>query len=822
MEEKKRHWFGAISRAAKLSLLSLAFIGMAASAPAVYAAPNAGLAEELAGARPRPNTLAFLRWKEDLYSAILDLCPIAAETNYYVDPSAGDDGDAGTEAAPFETLAKAQEMIDAWTPTTGRLGIRLKRGTTFEENVGLTLKSYVTVSTYGSGLRPLLNRFTSKFASGGTLWTLASGNRYTTTVASIGTIRRQTQRLKAIRKVASTAEVESTPNSWYWASNTLHLHLTNDAGTAVDPDTVALEYTLSASPGLTGILIPEGATRCRVDGVRCDGWGYSGFEDSGQNYGIKAACNDDEIAAITDFECYFNNRHCFGHNAGGSNSNAGGLVLFMNGRAGHAWAQDVTVGIAYAGGGEQETALKNIEIPWGAIADTAARDYAAGIAMYCHTNSSSTYHPGLVIVDGLYLPTPPHGYGCAAANHFGDLDEADSLDEVVAYEFNTRVEKFRGFGNGQCLWNNNAWHANRSIYLYPREDGQETLVNLSSASLSAGGWGCNDAIEVDLSNIAAARSQYALFNPTSPSANYSPKILFTHLKWSRNPQNLHTGICYDQIFGGATAAGAGSEFVNSIAEANRENPSTVSPIQRLTLVDSSSAIRNSAFLGMTPAGTAGTNGQESGANTVTLDGPLPLLAPQTVGIGQLYGAGEAAVCEYDFYGRPRSTSAPTIGPVEALDSQSVGPTAAEIAEQVVSQIQQYVAPDNRDLAPVDHLFQLKRSGDGTLRSTNPLYVHAGDMRRVGFNCDIPSLLPTGATLHLSGTPTTANADLTLDATGIDPKVAKLTVEVAEDAEVSEEAEDGSVTGSWIKTTITNSNGTGPIAIYGEVIIQEEP
>lgn len=784
-------------------------------------AANAGLAEALVGrARPRANTLSFLRWKEDLNAAILAACPLTAATNYYVDSVAGDDGDAGTEQAPFATLEKAQEVIDAWTPTTGRLGIRLKRGSVFEENVGLTLKSYVTVAAYGDGLRPLLNRFTSKFASGGTLWTLAGTNRYTTTVAAIGTIRRQTQRLKSIRKVASTVECEATPNSWYHTGTTLSLHLTNDAGTAVDPDTVALEYTLSASAGLSGIYISGGETRCRVDGVRCDGWGYSGFEDGLQNYGILANCNDDEIAAITDFECYFNNRHCFGHNAGGADTNVGGLVLFMNGRAGHGWAQDVTVGISYAGGGEQETIIKNIEVPWGAVPDTAARDYPSGIAMYSHTNDTDL-NPGLQIVDGLYLPAPPHGLGCAAACHFGNLAELsdpNSLDDVVAYEFNTKVDKFHGFGNGQLLYNKSAVHANRNMYLFPREDGQQTLVNVSSATLAAGGWDFNSAIEIDLSNIAAARSLYALFNPTAPETLYSPKIVHCHILWARNPQSLGTGFCYDQLFGGATADGDGSEFVNSIAAAVRENPaSTASPVQRLALVDSVSTIRNSAFLGMTTGAAAGTNGQEAGYATVTLDGPVSLLGQPTIGVGQLYGAGEAAACEYDFYGRPRNSAAPTIGPVEAVDSLSVGPTAEEIAEQVVSQIQQYVAPDNRDLAPVDHTWQLKRSGDGTLRSTNPLYMHAEDIRRVGFNCDITALLPAGAVLHILGTPTTDNADLTLTELGIDPKIAKVQIEAAEGATAHAEGES-----SWIRATITNSNGGGPIAVYGEVIIQDEP
>ena len=53
--------------------------------------------------------------------------------------------------------------------------------------------------------------------------------------------------------------------------------------------------------------------------------------------------------------------------------------------------------------------------------------------------------------------------------------------------------------------------------------------------------------------------------------------------------------------------------------------------------------------------------------------------------------------------------------------------------------------------------------------------------------------------------------------GIDLKIAKVQIEAAEGATAHAEGES-----SWIRATITNSNGGGPIAVYGEVIIQDEP
>lgn len=128
-------------------------------------------------------------------------------------------------------------------------------------------------------------------------------------------------------------------------------------------------------------------------------------------------------------------------------------------------------------------------------------------------------------------------------------------------------------------------------------------------------------------------------------------------------------------------------------------------------------------------------------------------------------------------------------------------------------------PDARDLEPVQHTFQLKRSGDGTLRSTNPLYLHPGDGLgdgiRFGWNCDMPSILPAGTVIRTQDTPTLveASADATIGAIGHGEKVAKGLVEIAADATPGTH---------WIKTQIVNSNGGGPVTVYGEFVIQAEP
>lgn len=124
--------------------------------------------------------------------------------------------------------------------------------------------------------------------------------------------------------------------------------------------------------------------------------------------------------------------------------------------------------------------------------------------------------------------------------------------------------------------------------------------------------------------------------------------------------------------------------------------------------------------------------------------------------------------------------------------------------------------ETRDLAPVQHVWQLRRSGDGALRSTNPLRLHRSYANiRAGWNCDIPAILPPGNVLSTMSAATSSDSVSGVDASklGIDPNVAKVELDVDSDAEVKT---------YWITCTVTNSSGQGPVAIYGEVIVEAAP
>lgn len=707
------------------------------------------LIETIAGPRPRAKSMQMLRWKREAPLRVLELCPINAQTNWCFDSVAGNDTTGnGSEASPWATIAKAVSQLATWTPNSGRLGLRFKCNSVFNELTELVInKSYVSVTSYGTGRMPLANWFTLKVAANVGAWTQVTPTSWTTTLAAFGALRRQDQRYRSFRKVATDGDVDATPNSVRQNGTTVRVNVTNAAGTSINPNTIAWEATPAGVTGVSFYRTTPGASFLRAHGLAAHGQGYVGFDDGLQNYGFEVGANGDDVVAVTNFEALFHNRHGWGANGGGSNSNTGGLSVWMNGRAGSDWAQDCTVGIAYCGGGAQECLANNIETPWGAVCNEATRNYPAGIAMYAHCNSG--FNPGFILCDNFTLPKPPHGYGCQQAIHFGDLADAPSVDERVAYEFGTKVAPQFGFGNGYVPWIHGAFQANREIYLWPRDDGGETMTNVSSAALRVGGTGENDAIVADLSAIPSSRNSYALFNPTAPTVLYSPAIEHSHVEWV-NPNGVGpgtldfrcVGLCYDMLFSGAAASAAGSAFVNSIMSVRRDDPTVVSaPSHRLALLDTSAAIRNSAFYGMTPGTIAGQAGQEAGVNTVTLDTPPIMLGQPTIGVGQLVGRGEAGVCEYDHYERPRNTAAPTIGPVEAIDTTLMPLSPNELEAAIVDGIAENVAAQQpRVNEPPAEAYTLKVSTrrDGTHECPLPLRLRPG-ATNIAFGIDMRPL-----------------------------------------------------------------------------------
>lgn len=132
------------------------------------------------------------------------------------------------------------------------------------------------------------------------------------------------------------------------------------------------------------------------------------------------------------------------------------------------------------------------------------------------------------------------------------------------------------------------------------------------------------------------------------------------------------------------------------------------------------------------------------------------------------------------------------------------------------------APDTRDLKAVQWLFTLKRTSTGALGSTTETtaYVHPGDTGvRIGWDCDIPAILPGTTVLASMTAPTSDNADFTLAELGIGPNGKRGPMAAKGSLDVAADATPGEYT---VTTTVTNDAGAGPITLYGKVIVLSEP
>lgn len=144
------------------------------------------------------------------------------------------------------------------------------------------------------------------------------------------------------------------------------------------------------------------------------------------------------------------------------------------------------------------------------------------------------------------------------------------------------------------------------------------------------------------------------------------------------------------------------------------------------------------------------------------------------------------------------------------------PAGNTIAKQI-DDIEVTGAADTRDLLPADHVWRMRRSGEGAWRSTNKCVVHPGDTVRLAWNCDAPGLLPGGTIISTQGTPelVTPSDDITITSPDIghDAKHAKVEITIAGNATPGTH---------WIKTQFTPLGASGPKTVYGEIEVAAEP
>ncbi len=158
-------------------------------------------------------------------------------TDYYVDASAGNDGNSGkSTSAPWKTIAK----VNSYTGFVAGDRILLQRGRTWREQLTVPVSgvsgSPVVFGAYGTGSNPML-----KGSALVTNWASAGSSRWS---ASLGSAPNQVffNGVRGTRKSGTSSLTAA--RDWYWASGVLYVYATSD------PDSA---YT---SPGIEASIRP--------------------------------------------------------------------------------------------------------------------------------------------------------------------------------------------------------------------------------------------------------------------------------------------------------------------------------------------------------------------------------------------------------------------------------------------------------------------------------------------------------------------------------------------------------------------------------------
>lgn len=377
--------------------------------------PTITTAETICGPRPQPHTVAFLRWVDEYIARRKKQCVFKRSATYYIDSASGSDANNGlSPTTAWASLTPVRTRLAA--NTSGGDAFLFKRGTTLRDATGIDLSvpnnmfgAYGPLSA-GSIDKPILSHFTIRWLAG-SKWTLAAGNRYTTTVSiadsnpssatTIGFLRVAEDPLNPLRCQNTQGNCEAESFSFFVSSGTVHINLGG-----VDPNTLNIEAVPVAVSPPDGIRISNGSSGVWIDGIRFDGWGcgskglYVSAGTQNNESGIRnlaggTAEQAEHVAYISNCESYYNGGHALSQEPGGY----GGTHIVENCVAGHGYGSPNGEAClnSYSGDGSQETVFKDCIVRFGPLphnvnSPTVTLGQAVttqGGAFYGHVNAAA-------------------------------------------------------------------------------------------------------------------------------------------------------------------------------------------------------------------------------------------------------------------------------------------------------------------------------------------------------------------------------------------------------------------------------------------------
>lgn len=423
----------------------------------------------------------------------------------------------------------------------------------------------------------------------------------------------------------------------------------------------------------SGVKLSGAGSVCQ--NIKCRDWGHGGNASVGYCFWSQSTGTDVNLFMQCDGED--GGHHNIGHASG-----QGGITVFIGCRAKYGKNPDWTPFVDYALLGGNELIMDDCVIEDGSASIPGTGE---AIGVIRHGPTAAPFM-GMMICRNLRVLAgdyPIIGPIQQTVESTPDLDpEVNDITESNYWEINTVMEQ----AEGQCA----DFVLTSGVRINCDYISQPSVSDTDGGSAINGngkGWNVNITYVLDGSTTSLSSGNgpgiLSIINGTSRAAVHQESCRF-HFQ-NINPK-IWAGIDYDAIYGGSTNL-AGSTFRNCIWSADDSATRKSGAYAQLASAFPGvlgATFTTNALWNITNDGTSGGEGYsgsiyQGDAGLVQLTSE-PLLWADPVSGGQLRGAGTVASIplEYDRNLKPRSLTAPSIGPAEG------GVHPASVATQITS------------------------------------------------------------------------------------------------------------------------------------------
>lgn len=378
-------------------------------------------------------TPAWQRWYDALLAMRLAECPRERSTTFHFAADGDDAMGDGSIASPFQSLAKAQQILDAHPQ--GDVALLFRRGDVWRMPASATQSTSalvanapnVTIADYGTGDKPVLTAFRTIDPAS---WQPAPGNpSLFVTAAAVDTtwVKDALAPFEPFVQTFSTIECAANERSFFYDQPSGLLYV-NPPTSDPDPRTGSIAYE-ATRPTASGVRLRGDGSR--VENIVAFGFGMW-FTTPSQVHGIDLFVTGDRRAVAVGCESYYGSSHLMVHAASGT---SGGIATFVSCVAGFATPNipgGETIFNAFSQTGGHQIIWDRCEARFGRLPSTrwSWESTSASRSFFSHGGTGNA-DADLVIAYECLAPGGPWGPGLTSA--FNTLPSASAVEQARGF-----------------------------------------------------------------------------------------------------------------------------------------------------------------------------------------------------------------------------------------------------------------------------------------------------------------------------------------------------------------------------------------------------